>query len=122
MLVWREQQRHPPVLARFSSFQDEYPEFIDPKSISAKSLDGGTLFPVVNGKRMGLADSMKLTPDLTDAATLGCLLALVREAWNKPDLHIRREADGWRAWTDEPRAFVYHTEAEALVRALEVAP
>lgn len=77
-------------------------------------------------------------PDLTDPATLGCLLALVREAWGGPRLWIK-----W--WPSSPdmsgvdRAFcevvdrmcrrivpgprVRHaTEAEALVAALEAAP
>ncbi len=128
MLVWREQQRHPPVLARFSSFQDEYPEFIDTASISAKSLDGGTLFPVVNGKRMGLADSMKLTPDLADPATLGCLLALVREAHKCPEAHVywatvtRLWVVRWGAVGLGEHTVDANTEAEALVRALEAAP
>jgi hypothetical protein len=125
MLVWRERRRHPPVLARFSSFQDEYPEFIDPKSISAKSLDGGTLFPVVNGKRMGLADSLNLTPDLNDPATLGCLLALVREAWGDPYLCCVGDREtGWRldGYAAVEDIHSYRSEAEALVRALEAAP
>lgn len=61
-------------------------------------------------------------PDLSDPATLGCLLALVREAWGHPDLHIRREADGWRAWTDDPGGWTYGNEAAALVYTLEAAP
>lgn len=67
-------------------------------------------------------NATEVIPDLTDAATLGCLLALVRKAWGVPDLHVRLEADGWRNWTDEPGAFVYDNEAEALVAALESAP
>ena len=66
------------------------------------------------------------TPDLSDPATLGCLLALVREAWKEP-----------RAWCEWDRTIarwgVYSgsgvnarsicaTEAEALVHALEIAP
>ena len=66
-------------------------------------------------------------PDLTDPATLGCLLALVREAWSNPDLHVQRDG----------RLFVVNptpkgsppygdidapTEAAVLVAALEAAP
>lgn len=69
-------------------------------------------------------------PDLTDPATLGCVLALVREAWGRPDLYMRRI---WRndllAWQPDcvgipdGLLFVYGaTEAEALVLALEAAP
>ena len=90
-------------------------------------------------------------PDLTDPATLGCLLALVREAWAQPEMCCGRSiAPGWgvylalvrEAWgQDDVSAsrykerwcvevtppgglhYVYgDTEAEALVAALEAAP
>jgi len=71
-------------------------------------------------------------PDLTDPATIGCLLHLVREAWGDETVGIvaTREADGLRGWVMdawEPRSPVnevgpYPTEAEALVCALEAAP
>lgn len=61
-------------------------------------------------------------PDLSDPATLGCLLALVREAWGKPDLHARPEGRYWRMWASEPSANIHLTEAAALVAALEAAP
>jgi len=71
-------------------------------------------------------------PDLTDHATRGCLLALVREAWSDAGVsvwHDRRVglwswmANGcvhgvWRP-SDEDG---YAGEAEALVAALEAAP
>ena len=52
-------------------------------------------------------------PDLRDPATVGCLLAMVREAWGDPTL-CTRFADG--VWNGG-----YSTEAEALVAALEAA-
>lgn len=66
-------------------------------------------------------------PDLTDPATLGCLLALVREAWGEPLLGVAFDFDGgdWlvRPWN---RSLLWQgegaTEAEALVSALERAP
>ena len=64
----------------------------------------------------------KCVPDLSDPATLGCLLALVREAWANDTMHARPEGDRWRVWSEEPGAFVFGTEAEALVAALEAAP
>lgn len=71
----------------------------------------------------GMARPAGALPDLTDPATLGCLLALVREAWGAPDLHARREGDGWRVWESEWRSCAYgRTEAAALVSALEAAP
>lgn len=75
-------------------------------------------------------------PDLRDPATLGCLLALVREAWRAPRALVRLSANGksfhvfdvdrvttggnWAAWLCGDR--ILQTEAEALVAALEAAP
>ena len=67
-------------------------------------------------------------PDLTDPATLGCLLALVREAHRCSEAHVyyatvsrfwvaRWGRNGLGQWTVDA-----HTEAEALVAALEAAP
>jgi hypothetical protein len=71
-------------------------------------------------------------PDLRDPATLGCLLALVREAWGVPDLYLKGErVGGWDVVTsydfrdagdDSAFAGGGATEAEALVTALEAAP
>jgi hypothetical protein len=62
-------------------------------------------------------------PDITDPATLGCLLALMREAWG-PD-HIcetRQFRTFGEVYVGEGRCFVHPTLAEALVAALEAAP
>ena len=76
-------------------------------------------------------------PDVTDPATLGCLLALVREAWGLvavstlPDYDYDEEEarqgpniTGWHAVETERWTTVGEgaTEAEALVAALEGAP
>ena len=81
-------------------------------------------------------------PDLTDPATLGCLLALVREAYGSKALYVRlsdgvRASDGIRAWEvigwlDPSRSpngrggsfcgWGYASEAETLVATLEAAP
>jgi hypothetical protein len=67
-----------------------------------------------------------LTPDLTDPATLGCLLALVREAWGRPGLTTKHhEVLGWiviDGRDDFLKGVAAATEAEALVCALEAAP
>lgn len=67
-------------------------------------------------------------PDLSDPATFGCLLALVREAWSSPDLRVRRvgqrtlwEVERW----DHAQVRYVHvadgpSEVDALVAALEV--
>ena len=69
-----------------------------------------------------------LLPDLTDPATLGCLLALVREHHKEPRLAVVPTGKGWsvsRVWLRSPHdrvAGVHTLEAEALVAALEAAP
>jgi len=71
-------------------------------------------------------------PDLEDPATLGCLLALVREAWGDPlilvDYNPHMYTSEWTVLTPyrdkDNRAFLIaggDTEAEALVAALEAA-
>jgi hypothetical protein len=69
-------------------------------------------------------------PDLTDPATLGCLLALVREAWGDPYVYVLSCANDWFTVcspADEGGKWLRHppidgsTEAEALVAALEAA-
>lgn len=62
-------------------------------------------------------------PDLTDPATLGCLLALVREAWGDPHANTLGAGPYWSVWSGHVcRARGCATEAEALVVALEAAP
>ncbi len=65
-----------------------------------------------------------LSPDLTDPATLGCVLALVREKHNDPSAHVYWSAL-FRAWavSFSCRGMGnYATEADALVAALEAKP
>lgn len=72
-------------------------------------------------------------PDLTDPATLGCVLAMVREAWKRPGVHVRviRPIQGlhknkdtfYQAWDEFAGVLVERaaTEAECLVNALAAA-
>jgi hypothetical protein len=65
------------------------------------------------------------TPDFCDPATVGCLLALVREALGEPTAHARPIHGGWGiqrdgTWDNNPGMTIWaKTEAEALVAALE---
>ncbi len=63
-------------------------------------------------------------PDLRDPATVGCLLALVREArgpesWAEPNAS---DLDCWALYSPKLFSLGHKTEAEALVAALEAAP
>jgi hypothetical protein len=61
-------------------------------------------------------------PDLSDPATIGCLLALVREATREPGFSVRMVAGYWYADGNGLAVQACETEAEALVAALEAAP
>lgn len=63
-------------------------------------------------------------PDLSDPATLGCFLGLVREAWGDSDIVIGLAANGWYPsgrTADMRGVYGYDSEAEALVAALRAA-
>lgn len=64
-------------------------------------------------------------PDLRDPATVGCLLALVREAYGDAGIYVYAPRGGkWRAFLPSGSYPIGHgyTEAGALVSALEAAP
>lgn len=76
-------------------------------------------------------------PDIEDAATLGCLLTLVREAWppdpdgdsrNCADTYFETSTNEWHCDVfDESKQYCQgrfgrSTEAEALIAALESVP
>ena len=69
-------------------------------------------------------------PVFADPATLGCLLALVREALGRPHLRVNHYHGWWEVEDPDDEHFdatdggfgALHSEPEALVAALEVAP
>jgi len=104
---------------------------------------GNTVLEVVDGTPVQWADGVcvqditdrgadvarrlwaEAIPDFDDAATRGCLLALVREAWGDDCMHAEPERDAWRVWRriyPMGIAGAGPTEAAALVAALEAAP
>ena len=100
--------------------------------------DGWPEYDVLEYGSSGVAECVKWNlkpppgalPDLTDAATLGCLLALVREAWGDPYLIATKERGScWiiaihlcDAMLVGGRYIRGATEIEALIAALEAAP
>ena len=74
-------------------------------------------------RSVGSMFTKDLLPDLTDSATMGCLLALAREATGKPHLFCSYRQEGFWGVADlhEFLSDFYTTEAEALVEALEAA-
>tara|TARA_R110002126_G_scaffold3221_9_gene18069 strand:+ start:54 stop:413 length:360 start_codon:yes stop_codon:yes gene_type:complete len=64
-------------------------------------------------------------PDLSDPATMGCLLSLVREAWGCPTAYLVHSDGLWILMRRDPMALALcrpqMTETEALVAALEAA-
>ena len=76
-------------------------------------------------------DAIGFLPDLTDPATIGCLLALVREVWSAApanvNCHMSYSPDKghYRNWTcsyctgESWNQTIGETEVEALVLALE---
>lgn len=80
---------------------------------------------ILNGRYRGILLDSDVVPDLTDPATLGCLLALVRDAHSLPALCTKlHDVLGWIVTcSGDPLKSVYgDTEPEALVAALEAAP
>ena len=80
------------------------------------------------GTSMGAWSNCRLyTPDFTDPATLGCLLALVREAWGDPTLSIAWAGGSWyvvqpiRRGVEALKAISTDTEATAITAALVAA-
>lgn len=71
-----------------------------------------------------LEDNLNSIPDLTDPATIGCLLHLVREAYGVPHIWVWFSTEEGFIVTDGlgHRLGQGDTEAEALVAALEAAP
>ncbi len=80
---------------------------------------------------------VRIMPDISDPATLGCLLHLVREAWNACRISVCFSAytpDATKRWSvpisffKDQRDLVHvpsfygEAQAEALVAALEAAP
>lgn len=87
--------------------------------------DGGSWMRIMAPQRRMHGDWKFALPDLTDPATLGCLLSLVREAWGEPKVWVEGGPNGdeWRVWRWLDGGVVClacgPTEAAALVAALE---
>jgi len=95
------------------------------------SADKTRLLVAHEDDKEGQREDGEVIPDLSDAATRGAILELVREAWGDPYTHCQfviaelNQPDCWMAIVDfgiGRREFVGRTEIEALLAALEAAP
>jgi len=92
--------------------------------------DKGT-WDVVEKGEWGGEPVLSVWPDLTDPATVGCLLDLVRREWGWSTMFAaQRDGEEWAVYAacdngligDTPPVAVGAGEAGALVKALESAP
>ena len=109
--------------------------------IPARRCFGGDFWVADGSREVRHHHAGDLLPDLTDPATLGCLLALVREAWGDPEAYTRTQPRGgatvWVVYVLDKGAQISRgpamaegsgsmlygpTQAHALVAALEAAP
>lgn len=108
-----------PGMLALDSTDEEHPGRVidDRKSLVYEDGDGAI--------REGVASQSDI-PDLRDPATLGCLLALVREAWGDPRINTEPSTTNGRWYVDRADTVStlykwYDSEAHALVAALEAA-
>ena len=87
-------------------------------------VDGGLWLAATDGGVRIYCTDDDWLPDLADPATLGCLLALLREALGDEGLHVQPyRTRGGLLWEAHTASRGYGpTEAHALVGALEAAP
>ena len=89
-------------------------------AISRKGLLMATLDGLPHTAPFEMADDSRYLPDLTNPATLGCLLALVREAHGLPNATPVLHGRLWHISTMVPSVLA-KSEAGVLVAALEAA-
>lgn len=118
MLAWRITNSGNRVRVRFLDEVSSYGELAEASQIGPLVASGHAIVD-------GWHKSSDLVPDLSDPATLGCLLQLVREVRSNPTGFLTPSAKGgWTYFTQLYQAdyFLGDTEAEALLAALEAAP
>ena len=129
MLAWRTTHRGERVQVRLIDGLDQHAELTDPRRVETTP-SGTRLFESGHSVVDGWHRVEDLTPDLSDPATLGCLLALVREAFGTDQMHVYHAtcAGDWVVHHHDPprgrgpTSVRGRTEAIALLAALEAAP
>lgn len=86
-------------------------------------------FRVVEDRKMFIGEWSEAIPDLSDPATKGCVLQLIRDAHQDQTIHIGIGCSGWVILSEKNRTAdtVHHaanfdSEVEAMVVAMEAAP
>lgn len=124
MLGWRVTHQNEIVSIRFVNGINNYIELADPSEISNEA---SPLIGSGHSVSDGWHKTSDILPDLSDPATLGCLIVLVRQAWKSSVAQLSPSLPDAHLWTcyindDDDHLFREVTEAEALVVALEGAP
>lgn len=123
MLGWRTTHYGEQVCVRFVE-SVESQELLDPR-IYERNPSKTPIMPSGHAVVDGWMEVSTILPDLRDPATLGCVLALLRQTWGD-DVWVQRELDDeydcYRISDGQFISYAGKTEAEALVTALEAAP
>jgi hypothetical protein len=123
MVGWRTAHDGRQVRVRFVESVEDF-ELADPR-VSVRKPSMTPIFAWGYGRQAGWHEVSTVLPDLTDPATLGCVLALLRQTWGD-DVWVQRELDDeWDCYRISDGQFISYagkTEAEAIVTALEDAP
>ncbi len=82
--------------------------------------DGATGYCYRLTEASGPVNSARAYPDVTDAATRGCILELVRKAWADSTVSIWFDSySDWNFTVKELDFYCYETEIAAIISALE---
>lgn len=84
----------------------------------------GASFRVVQDRKVFIGEWSEAIPDLSDPATRGCVLQLIREAWGDPVFSVSYafRDSGWKWFSQlQDCPVLFDSEEETLINALEAA-
>lgn len=85
--------------------------------------DTGIVWAASHKDKLFELDTTTELPDLSDPATIGCMITLVRESTKIPGASLIMHNGSWIVTSGDPRlsGSGYETEAEAILKALDQA-